>query len=326
MSKRNSIFDENTYSKVNEENLLILDDYILEMKANGRSDGTVYQYSADIKMFFCYVHDNIKNKSVLKLKKRDFRRFFLTLQENGASSARINRVQCSLRNMLEFVTNDDDEYEEYEVNVMQGIKGLQKEEVREIIFLSDEQINLLIDHLVDEEKYQLALYLAFSYESAARRNEVAQVMKEGFLENSRTNEVIGKRNKRFELLYFNKSRELAKLYLDQRGEDDIPNLWTVGDKENREAAQYETLYGWTLSLRKTLEKITGEYLEFTPHSYRHSSLENYSTGDHYVLEELGRDKLDINVLKALANHESIETTMLYLKDKDEQLLNETFGV
>ena len=126
MSKRNSIFDANTYSKVNEENLLILDDYILEMKATGRSDGTVYQYSADIKMFFCYIYDNIKNKSVLELKKRDFRRFFLTLQENGASSARINRVQCSLRNMLEFVANDDDEYEEYEVNVMQGIKGCKK--------------------------------------------------------------------------------------------------------------------------------------------------------------------------------------------------------
>lgn len=324
--KRNSFYNDETYKKVNDENILILEDYVLEMKSNGRSEKTIYQYSADIKMFFCYMYDHMKNKSILELKKRDFRRFFLALQENGASAARINRVQCSLRNMLEFVVNDDDEYEDYEINAMKGIKGLQKEEVREIIFLTNDQIEMMIDHLVSKEKYQMALYLAFSYESAARRNEVAQVMKDGFVEGNRTNEVIGKRNKRFQLLYFDKSRELAKLYLDQRGEDNIPELWTVGSGENIRPAKYETLYNWTLSLRKTLEKLTGEYIEFNPHSYRHSALENYENGSHYVLGELGRDKLELNVLKALANHESIETTMLYLKNKDEQLLNDTFGL
>ena len=151
-------------------------------------------------------------------------------------------------------------------------------------------------------------------------------MKEGFVEGTRTNEVVGKRNKRFQLLYFNKSRELAKLYLEQRGEDDIPELWTVGRGDKIRPAKYETLYNWTLSLRKLLEQLTGEYLEFNPHSYRHASLENFENGTHYVLEELGQERLDLNVLKALANHESIETTMLYLKNKDEQLLNDTFGI
>lgn len=324
--KRNSFYNASTYKKVNKDNILILEDYELEMKSNGKSEKTIYQYCADIKMFYCYVHDNLKNKSILDLKKRDFRRFFLALQDNGASSARINRVQCSLRNMLEFVVNDDDEYEDYEINAMKGIKGLQKEAVREIVFLTNEQIELMVNYLISKKKYQQALYLTFSYESAARRNEVAQVMKDGFVEGSRTNEVIGKRNKKFQLLYFDRSREIAKLYLDKRGEDDIPNLWIVGRGENKRAAKYETLYNWTLSFRKLLEKLTGEYIEFNPHSYRHAALENFENGTHYVLKELGKEKLEINVLKALANHESIETTMLYLKNKDEELLNETFGI
>lgn len=326
MPKRNSYFDEAIYKNVNQENKLILEDYILEMKANNRSEKTIYQYTADIKMFYCYIHDFVKNKSILELKKRDFRRFFLALQDNGASSARINRVQCSLRNMLEFVTNDDDEYEDYEINAMKGIKGLQKEEVREIYFLTDQQIQLIVDHLISKEKYQQALYLTISYESAGRRNEVFQIKKEGFLENNKTNEVIGKRAKKFRLIYFNKSREIAKMYLEQRGEDDIESMWVVGKGENKRAAKYETLYNWTVSFRKILFKLTGEEIDFNPHSYRHSSLEAYESGTHYVLKELGKEKLDITVLKALANHESIETTMSYLKDKDEELLNKELNL
>src|SRR5699024_221715 len=162
---------------------------------------TIYQYVSDIKMFYCYMVENTKPESILELKKRDFRRFFLALQDGGASNARINRVQCSLRNMLEFVTNDDDIYEDYKINVMKGIKSLQKEEVREIFFLSNEQIELIIDKLIEKKKYQIALYLSISYESAGRRNEVFQIQKHGFLERNKTNEVIGKRGKKFQLFY-----------------------------------------------------------------------------------------------------------------------------
>lgn len=324
MTKRNSFYNDNDYQHVLDENKMILEDYILEMKANGRSEKTIYQYTADIKMFYCYIYNHAKNKSILELKKRDFRRFFLKLQENGASSSRINRVQCSIRNMLEFVTNDDDEYEDYEINAMKGIKGLQKEEVREIHFLEDNQIQMIINYLIEKKKYQQALYLAISYESAGRRNEVFQIEKHGFLDNNRTNEVIGKRSKKFRLIYFSKSREIAEMWLNQRGEDDIDSMWVVGKGENKRPAKYETLYNWTVSFRKIFKELTGEEKDFNPHSYRHSSLEAYENGSHYVLKELEKDKLDITVLKALANHESIETTMSYLKDKDQELLNETF--
>jgi site-specific recombinase XerD len=325
MAKRNYIYTNELYEKVNSENKILLDDYILEMKSNGRSDKTIYQYTADIKMFYCWAVKGVKNKSILELKKRDFRRFFLQLQDNGTSAARINRVQCSLRNMLEFASQDEDEYD-YPINIMKGIRGLQKEEVREICFLTNEQIEMILDYLISKKQYQKALYLSLSYESAGRRNEVFQVMKEGFLENNRTNEVTGKRGKKFRLLYFNRSKEIAKLYFEQRGEDDISELWIVGKGENKRTAKYETLYNWTVSFRKILEKLTGDHIEFNPHSYRHSALENYSNGTHYVLKELGKDKLDLKVLKVLANHNSIETTEGYLKDRDQELLNEAFGL
>lgn len=326
MAKRNSFYNEEIFKQVNSKNIEILEDYILEMKSTGKSEKTIYQYVADIKMFYCYSFKVTGNKSILDLKKRDFRRFFLALQDNGASSSRINRVQCSLRNMLEFVTNDDDMYEEYEINAMKGIKGLQKEEVREIHFLTNEQIELIINKLIEKKKYQQALYLSISYESAARRNEVFQIKKDGFLDGNKTNEVIGKRGKKFQLLYFTRSKEIAEMYFEQRGEDEIDSLWITGRGEQKKPAKYETLYNWTVSFRKVLENEIDEYIDFNPHSFRHSSLEAYETGTHWVLRELGQEKLDINVLKALANHESIETTMSYLKNKDEELLNDTFKI
>lgn len=324
MSKRLQIFNEETWKKVNPESKAILDDYILELKSKKKSEGTIYQYTADIKMFLCWAHDNLKNKSILDMKKRDFRQFFLFLEER--SPARINRVKCSLRNMLEFCTQDDDEYEDYEINVMRNIKGLQKENVREIYFLTDEQIQMILDYLIQCEQYQKALYLSLSYESAGRRNEVHQVLKHNFLNDNKTNIVTGKRGKKFPLLYFSKSKEIAKLYFEQRGEDDVDSMWVVGKGENKKPASYETLYNWVMSFRDILEDLTGEEIDFNPHSLRHSALENYSNGTHYVLKELGKDKLDIKVLKILANHSDISTTESYLKDKDMELLVETFGL
>lgn len=325
MAKRNSLYDADIYAQVRKENREILNDYVLEMKSNGKSEKTIYQYTADIKAFLCWSFKELENKSLLKMKKRDFRRFFLELQDNGTSSARINRVQCSVRNLLEFCTNDDDEYD-YEINAMKSIKGLQKEEVREIHFLSDEQISVILNYLISKNQFQKALYVSLSYDSAGRRNEVFQVLKNGFLENKKTNEVQGKRGKKFKLMYLSRTREIAKMYFEQRGEDDIPEMWIVGKDTELRAAKYETLYNWTVSFRKVLEKETGEKIKLNPHSFRHSALENYENGTHHSLKEMGKDKLPLEVLKVLANHTSIDTTQSYLKNKDEELLDTAFGL
>lgn len=325
--KRVQIFNQETWdNEVRKENKDILNDYILEMKSKRKAEKTIEQYVFDIKMFLVWACDELDNKSVLKMKKRDYRRFFLGMQERGASASRINRVQCSLRNMLEFCAQDDDEYEDYEINVMRNIKGVPKEAVREIYFLENAIVDKMINVLVERQEYQRALYLCLSFESAGRRNEVHQVLKTDFLTNSRTNEVVGKRGKKFTLLYFNRTKEIAKLWFEQRGEDNIPSLFVVGKGASRRPASYETLYDWCVALRDVYEEVAGTYMEFNPHSFRHSALEAYGDGTHWVLKEMGKESLPIEVLKVLANHDSIETTQSYLKNKDEAILNEAFGL
>ena len=320
------LLDESTWEDVNEESRELLDDYILELEANGKSEKTIYQYSADIKGFLSWILRNGKNKSILELKKRDFRNFFLKMSKQGTSNARINRLQSSIRNLLAYAEGDEDVYEDYEVNQMRNIKGVPKEAVREIVFLTDEQVTGLIDYLLEHEQYQKALYVSLSYDSAARRNEIHQVNKDGFLENSQTNEVTGKRGKKFKLLYFNRTREIAKLWLEQRGDDDIESLWVTGKGENKRALSYESLYSFAVSFRPIIKSLFDEDVELNSHSFRHASLTNYSNGTHSVLKELGKESLPLSVLKLVAHHSSSETTESYLKNRDDEILSDAFGV
>ena len=325
--ERNNLYSDEVYEKVNKESKLVLEDYILELKAKGRAVTTIEQYVFDIRMYLCYIYENANNKSILELKKRDFRNFFLMLQETGKSSARINRVQSSLRNLLEFVVDDEDEYEDYYQNPMKKIKSIEKNPTREIVFLEDKEIDYLLNYLIEHNKIQKALYVSLSYDSAGRRNEIIQVEKYSFLddEKSTTNEVVGKRSKKFTLMYSNRTKEIAKKWLEERGEDDIDSLWVSYYNGKARPLRYETLYAWAISFRSILESEYDKDLPLNPHSFRHSSLENYENGTHHTLKYLGEDRLDINTLRILANHNDISITQSYLKDKDSEVLNDLFS-
>lgn len=325
--ERNNLYSDEVYEKVNKESKLVLEDYILELKAKGRAVTTIEQYVFDIRMYLCYICENANNKSILELKKRDFRNFFLMLQETGKSSARINRVQSSLRNLLEFVVDDEDEYEDYYQNPMKKIKSIEKNPTREIVFLEDKEIDYLLNYLIEHNKIQKALYVSLSYDSAGRRNEIIQVEKYSFLddEKSTTNEVVGKRSKKFTLMYSNRTKEIAKKWLEERGKDDIDSLWVSYYNGEARPLRYETLYAWAISFRSILESEYDKDLPLNPHSFRHSSLENYENGTHHTLKYLGEDRLDINTLRILANHNDISITQSYLKDKDSEVLNDLFS-
>ena len=324
--ERNNIYNEETYKQVNKESKELLEDYILELKAKGRAVKTIEQYAFDCRMFMCYVFDNMNNKSLLELKRRDFRNFFLFLNETGKSSARINRIQSSIRNLLQFAEDDEDYWEDYETNPMRKIKSVEKQPVKDIVFLTDEQVTFLIDYLLEKGKTQKALYVSLSYSSAGRRNEVVQVRKDGFLENGvhKTLAVTGKRGKKFPLMYDDRTKDIAKQWLEERGEDDVDSLWISYYNGQPRPLQYETLYQWAISFRSILEAEYDEEIPLNPHSFRHSSLQNLEDGTSSVLKFLGKDKLDINTLRILANHSDISTTQGYLKNKDEEILDGLF--
>ena len=324
----NNFFDKEKWKLVNTDNIELMEDFLLELKQKKKSQGTINQYRNDLRISFLYIYDHLSNRSILDLNKKDFRNYSLYLSGDcGLSSARHNRMLSSLRSLLTYA-EDEDDYS-YEVNVAKKVKGLEKDPVREIFFLTDEQILKLRDELIRKEEYQKAALLMLAYDSAGRKAELSQVEKYSFLDSNRnnTNKVIGKRRKTFSLVYFSGTKKCVALWLKQRGEDDIDNLWVTGNGANKKPADPENLYEWFMVMRSILSELEGKEIDFNVHSIRHSALQNMSDNSHYICRELGMTTgFPIEKLKILANHNDISTTSNYLKDNSLDQLSEMFGI
>lgn len=319
------VYTEKLWSKANQLNKDLLNDYLVELKSRRRRPRTLEQYKCDGRMILCYICRDMDNRYLLDFSKKDFRKISLWLtEERQVSNARFNRVFALIRGMCDYA--EDEEDYDYEKNYARKIKGLAKEPVKDIFFLSDAQIHSMRKYLIDNQMYKECVYLDMSYDSAARISEVAQVEKHGLLDRRVTNVVVGKRGKKFRLLYHDNTLESLKLYLEERGHDDIDCLWYTGVKIKR-AITEDALYEWCVRLRGILCELEGTYIKFTPHSFRHSALENYKKGTHYMCKRLGKeDGFAIEELQALANHDSMDTTRGYLKNDQNDILENMFNI
>lgn len=321
MGTYNRIYTKEKFDQVNKYNRNLLDDYMLQIKAEGKSLGSQKQYYNDARIILIYILDELGNKPLYKLNRKSFRNIVLWMQENGLSPARINRMLSTCRNLLNFGLDDDDysdEFEDCKANPSR-IKGMQKEKVRDIVFLTDEEVHTIFSYLMEKGRYSEALLCGLMYDSAGRRAECYQVKRSDIsLEKSFTlNEVVGKRGKKFKLMYHDLTKK-AFAALEESRDDDNDSLWVT---RSGEPASYESLYAWCISWRKILNNEK----DFNNHSFRHSALESLSTGEHYVAKKLNK-KFSIQELKLLAHHEDISTTDSYLKCKDEEMLLEAFGM
>lgn len=321
---------ENVYTKekwmsVNKKNKSLLEDFLLEMKSNKKSPSSIQQYRCDMKMIYCHMLDEFDNAYILDLKKKDFRRIKMwLLEEREVSAARCNRVMSVIHSLLDFA--EDDEDYEYEFNLSKKVKGVSKESVREIIFLTDEQITRLRDELKERQMYKHMCLLDLLYDSAGRRSEVWQIKREGLLERNYTNIVRGKGGKQFPLVYFYRSKESLKLYLDTRT-DDLEELWVTSRYEEVRPCAKETLYEYIRNMRIVLAELEGRYIKINVHSFRHSSLENMKNGTHYMCQKLGKENgFSLEELKIYAHHEDTSTTEGYLKKNDNNVLENMFGI
>jgi site-specific recombinase XerD len=306
-----------------------MDDFLEEYTQRQMKESTLKQYRNDLRIVLTYVKRELSNRSILELSKKDFRRFSLYMTNTWEmSNARCNRIMSAVRSLLTYV-EDDDEYD-YDNNLAKKVKGLPKDPIRtneDDFFLSFEQIMKLRDELIKRNQLQDAVLLMIMFDSGGRRNEVFQVKKHGLLESNKTNEVIGKRGKKFTLVYLDDTKELIKQYLDQRGEDNIDSLWIAGKGDSKRSVNSDTLYNRIVSMSKLLSEIEGKQIEFFPHSLRHSRIECLLQGqDLRLLDENGKPKkFNLEQVQVFVNHSDPKTTQSYAKDHSGEIIDDMFG-
>ena len=335
MAKRGRIYHnfytDELWAQVNKENKRIMDDFLQEYKQRKKSKGTISGYHNDLRIILIYVLRELDNRCVLDLKKKDFRNLSLYFTEEcEMSAARTNRLKSAINSLLTFC-EDDDDYD-YEINYAKKVKGIPKSRVKDdeddFFFTYDEFIKVR-DILVSEEKWQLAVLWSIGFDSAGRKNELFQIKKQGLLDGNKTNIVVGKRGKKFPLVYLDDTKEIIRKYLEWRGEDNIDSLWIKGSGDHKEPiSDSNVLYDRIVSISKILSEVRGEPCNIFTHTMRHSRLECLSQGtDLRLLDENGNPKkYPLEQIQIFAHHSDPSTTQGYLKDHSEDTINAMFGI
>lgn len=327
----NRFFTEELWDQVNSANKRILNDFLSEYKQRKKSKGTIDGYFNDMRIILIYILKELDNRCILELNKKDFRGLSLYFTEEcGMSPARTNRLKSSVNSMLTFCEEDDDY--DYDINFAKKVKGIPRENVKDneddFFFTFDEFIKVR-DILVDKGKLQDAVLWSIGFDSAGRKNELYQIQKHGLLNGNKTNIVVGKRGKKFPLVYLDDTKELIRKYLEERGDDNIDSLWIKKNGEDKEPiSNTNVLYDRICAISKILAEVRGEECQIFTHTMRHSRLESLAQGtDTRLVDENGKPrKYSLEQIQVFAHHSSVETTQGYLKDHSEDTINDMFGI
>ena len=326
----NRIYTPELWEQVNPENKSILEDFLAEYRQQKKAKSTVDAYFQDGRIAMIYILQHHNNKSILEMTKKDFRNMSIWLSDDCQMSAnRVNRLKATVNSMLSFV-EDDDSYD-YNVNYAKKVKGLPRERVRDndddFFFTYDEFVKVR-DILVERGRLQDAVLLSLGFDSGARKNELYQVIKHGLLDGNKTNVVIGKRGKKFPLVYLDDTKELIRKYLDERGDDDIDSLWIKGSGDHKSPVTKDSLYNRMRSISDIFSEVRGEPCNIFMHTMRHSRAESLMQGtDLRLVDENGETiKFPLDKISKFMHHSDIGVTQGYLMNHDEEEIDAMFGI
>ena len=311
-------------NKKNFEHDWLIDEFLSYLIAEGKSEKTLKNYKSDLEIWFSWFEENCKfkgkPKTFDKLKTQDIIKFQSELLSKGMSINRYSRLKSvisSLANYCQNILSDDEDYPEYKgfINIVNRVKKPVKEAVREKTILTEEQIELLLNTLVEKKKYQMACALALAVYGGARKAELLEFKVSYFDEKNikfgslyKTPEKIRTKGKMLEKYTIaNKFKPYFDLWMNYRKEHNIESEWLFIKKEDGE---------W----RKAKESQLNYYAEvfsdiLNVDYYWHSTRHNFCT---YLLEQ-GLPEAVVQQIIGWSNSSMIE---IYAdRDRDEMIGN-----
>jgi len=312
---------EEAWEDVSEENKILVKEFMEYVSATDKSPETKRVYIHNLKLFFQWVLNERENKFFAELKKRDFMSWLSYLVDTQKlSPSRVRQLRStisSLSNFCENVLADEDKRFENYRNLILKIPAPPLESVREITYLSDEQINKLLDWLEEQQAWKDCLYIVLSFYTGARKSEVRQFKISDFTKDTLQNGMYKTSLKRAKgrgkigkQRYFLIPQEIVDkylgLYLTTRV-DDLDDLFVTKYKGKVNSVSLNTFNHWC-------DKYS-EYLGIPvyPHCYR-SSIAT-------ILKERGKDPVKI---QKMLGHKDISTTMGYIRENDEEDIIDLF--
>ena len=311
------------WEQVNSDNKLLLKEFLSSLKGLDRTEQTILKYENSLQIFLIFLLDQCNNKFIIDIKKIDILKLQnWLLNEQKLSSSRIRFIKSSISSWFNFIENYySEEYKEFR-NIVNKIEHPARAMVREKTFLSQEQLDVLLNKLKEKEDWLKLAVVSLFIISGARKSEIFQVTKDcinnKIKENMyKTNIVRGKgrgsAGKKFALVFNEDTAEYIRKYLSVRGEDDNELLFVFKDKDTGEIKPYTANHftGWCYGLFSTILKVP-----VYAHCFRASRANILSTDFCIPIEKI----------KSLLHHDSTETTSIYIKPKDDENVEDIFDI
>lgn len=273
----NQITSPEKLALVNAENKQLVEDFIDYLASAKKSSATLYNYKADLNIFFCWVLENLDNKRFVEITKRDIVRFQNhALNQWQWSSNRLRTVKAAVSSLGNFVENVlDDEYGGFR-SIVNKVESPPKAPVMEKTVWKQEELESLLGKLVESKKYMQACYVALGMYSGRRKSELLRfkvsdfsdenLIAGGSLYRSSPIKTKGRGGGKYIRCYTlaKKFKPYFDMWMKERQEQGIESEWLFPDYDTTQPAKATRVDSWSASL----SKIAGK--PFYPHSMRHA--------------------------------------------------------
>jgi len=291
-----------------------LDDFLLNLQTNNRSEETIYNYERDLEVFENFLNEigtdfeKIGKKTILNYKayliSRDRKTPKLNHSEKKLASFSMNRMLSSLRSYLKFLTSMD-----YKVPIPPNAIELVKTEKKHPRVGEFEEIIKLIESPTQFEKNKIVTIrnramLETLFSTGVRISELINIKKEQIDKTGRIF-ILGKGKKERFVYLTPRAQRWIKKYLEVRGESDSPYLFVPYRGKNVHLKDKKISPNYLEGRVKKYRELLGLNIPISPHGIRHA----FAT----YLAESGANPAAIQIL---LGHESLDTTTRYVHASD----------
>ncbi|MBQ0036827.1 MAG: tyrosine-type recombinase/integrase [Firmicutes bacterium] len=274
----------------NKESLKLLEKYKIDMSLRELSPKSIENYLSDISQWFRYIKIYQDDKCITDLEEEDLTEFFYFGKMGGNSTRRNKRRMSSVSAFYKFLRKKKIITE----NPMEFIDRPKKDiDVYVQTFLSQEQVDLMKQKLIEYGDLQLYTYAMLSLSTMARVTAISNLTWDQNDFDERTfNDVLEKEGKVVTLYYSLEVRDLLKQLIQYRKDNDIDDKGYVFYTGQEDHASKSTLTEWAHKIGNMIDVP-----ELHPHDFRHSGSQLMLLND-----------APIELISELLNHSGLDVT------------------
>ena len=293
--------------KLNKENIKLLKKYKVDMSIKELSEKTIYNYETDLLAWFSYIYIFQDNKNILEIDEDDLTEFFYYCKSEGNNSRRLKRRMSSISAMYIWMKKKRITKE----NPMEFIDRPRKDtDVVVQTFLTQEQVDLMIEKLEEYGDLQLQTYMLLGLSTMARVNALTSIRWEQIdFENCVINGVLEKEGYIVDLDFDEYCKELLLKLKQERDSKNIESEFVF-------ISLYDNKYSNVRnSTCNTWCKKVGEMIG-VPSLHNHDLRHSGAT----LMKNNGADLEDIS---KMLNHASTDVTLKHYIKLDTSKLKES---